>query len=145
MKTRRGLIAGTVMEHVVRGRILGKCIVTVEGFEYNGKVYRSLSAAATQNARDIGVKGGVSGWTWFRAAPRKAQKSGVAYGKPERMVQPPPTGDGRDLRQRIAIMEATIAALRADIAALAAHEQIYHPLPFRMHSRAEEGHNGGES
>lgn len=57
---------GTVLRKVDRlGNVRCECTVEADGIRYGGQVYRSLSAAATAAAADLGVKGAQNGYIFW--------------------------------------------------------------------------------
>ncbi len=65
---------GTVLRKVDRqGNLRCECTVEADGVRYSGKLYRSLSAAATAAAADLDVKGAQNGYVfWGLSRPARA-------------------------------------------------------------------------
>ncbi len=65
---------GTVLRKVDRqGNLRCECTVEADGIRYAGKLYRSLSAAATAAAADLEVKGAQNGYVfWGLSRPARA-------------------------------------------------------------------------
>ena len=65
---------GTVLRKVDRqGNARCECTVEADGIRYGGKLYRSLSAAATAAAADLEVKGAQNGYVfWCLSRPTRA-------------------------------------------------------------------------
>jgi len=65
---------GTVLRKVDRqGNTRCECTVDADGIRYGGKLYRSLSAAATAAAADLEVKGAQNGYVfWGLSRPARA-------------------------------------------------------------------------
>lgn len=48
-----------------RGTVRAECEVEADGIRYAGVVYRSLSAAASAAAKELGLKAAVNGFSWW--------------------------------------------------------------------------------
>lgn len=53
------------------GEVRAECEVEQGGIRYAGALYKSLSAAASAAAKDLGLKAAVNGFTWWQLVPAK--------------------------------------------------------------------------
>jgi hypothetical protein len=80
---------GTVIKKVDRyGDVRCECTITQGGVEYNGKVYRSISAAAMAAARDLGLENKTqNGYTFWGLEPARTSNLVAAMGLKGRRFQ----------------------------------------------------------